>query len=44
MKICLLSTNNLDNNIALKYWKGRSVDNLFVQIKKMKSIVKKDKI
>jgi hypothetical protein len=43
MKICLLSTNNLDNSVALKYWKGNSIDNIFVQIKKMKSTVKTDK-
>ena len=43
MKICLLSTNNLDSNLALKYWKCNNVDNIFVQLKKMKSPVKKDK-
>ncbi len=43
MKICLLSTNNLDSNLALKYWKGKSIDNIFAQIKKMKSTVKTEK-
>ena len=37
MKICLLSTNNLEPNISLKYWKGGNVDNIFIQLKKMKS-------
>ena len=43
MKICLLSTNIIDHNLNLKYWKGGNVDNIFIQIKKMKSPVKKDK-
>jgi hypothetical protein len=43
MKICLLSTNNLDTDLSLKYWKGNNVDNIFVQLKKMKSPVKKVK-
>jgi hypothetical protein len=43
MKICLLSTNNLEPNISLKYWKGTNVDNIFVQLKKMKYTIKKDK-
>jgi hypothetical protein len=36
MKICLLSTTQMDQTVALKYWKGSSVDNIFLQIKKIK--------
>jgi len=43
MKICLLSTNNLQTDLSLKYWKGSNVDNIFVQLKKMKYTIKKDK-
>jgi hypothetical protein len=43
MKFCLLSTNNLDPNLSVKYWKGKNVDNIFVQIKKIKSPVRTDK-
>ena len=36
MKICLLSTPQMDQTIAKKYWKGSNVDNIFTQIKKIK--------
>jgi hypothetical protein len=43
MKFCLLSPNNIESNIAKKYWKGKNVDNIFIQIKKTKSPDKIDK-
>ncbi len=36
MKLCLLSPNNLETKFCSKYWKGKFVDNIFVQIKKVK--------
>ena len=36
MKVCLLSTTQMDPNLSLRYWKGSNVDNIFIQIKKNK--------
>jgi hypothetical protein len=36
MKICLLSTVKIDQDLSLKYWKGSNVDNIFIQLKKIK--------
>jgi hypothetical protein len=36
MKICLLSTAQIDQDLSLKYWKGSNVDNIFIKLKKMK--------
>ncbi len=37
----MLSSDNINPKIKIKYWKGGHIDNIFTQIKKAKIIDKK---